>query len=46
MSSALDFNEAAALTKTALTFPKLIADAKRVGCFNRLGWGIENISND
>ena len=40
MSSAFDFEEAAALTQTALTFPELLADAKRVGCFHRLTWTI------
>lgn len=46
MSSALDFDEAAALTKTALTFPELLADAKRIGCFHRLAWAIATVGDN
>ena len=46
MLSALDFDEAAALTKTALTFPELLADAKRIGCFHRLTWTIATVGFD
>ena len=46
MSSALDFKEAAALTQTALTFPKLLADAKRIGCFHGLAWAIATIGDN
>ena len=46
MSSALDFDEAAALTKTALTFPELLADAKRIRRFHRLAWAIATIGDN